>query len=461
MRVGKKGFYDTAFRLCAQCFRRDHTQKGAPVPRPLGFGGQDGLPVWDTVEAVYFLIAGFSAGVVLGFLFPSLWRSFRRRFRNTRRFGVASFENDVKSPVRVLVDPVEDQGEAFLSSSVEVEVLFVRARGLVHVGKVREAVQAYLNILGDERVSKGETNRALFELAQCYELMGLASRAFETALELLGRKPKLRPVFEFTLDLLASMHRFERIDDLLNLWKGEADSRLRLRIAHALCEHAEVLLRAGRLAEAREYGIRAVRWSLMSARARILVWQATSEEVSQRVGANAGQQWIALAVDLEARVRIHLETGVSPAGGADYLRGLLASFSKVDDFLEVFSDYEKEFRSVSRMDSPEKGTSAIVDELLFHVVISEFRGWSSEAAERFLPAVGLISPALLARVAEVSRSLGTSVADLFQKNMRVHKCRACGAAALVFAWRCPHCGERESLVSQAGGLWAGQKSSAL
>jgi hypothetical protein len=204
--------------------------------------------------------------------------------------------------------------------------------------------------------------------------------------------------------------------------------------------------------------VQAVRWSLTSARARILVWQATSEEVSQRVGANAGQQWIALAVDLEARVRIHLETGVSPASGADYLRSLLSLFSKTDDFLDVFRDYEKEFRSVSRMDLFEKGTAAVVDELLFHVVISELRGWSSEAAERFLPAIGLISPSLVSRVAEVSRSLGTGVADLFQKNMRVHKCRACGAAALVFAWRCPHCSERESLVSQAGGFWAVQKS---
>ncbi len=425
------------------------------MPRPLGFGGADGLPVWDTVEAVYFLVAGLSAGLVLGFLFPSIWRSFRRRFRNTRRFGVSSFENDVRSPLRVLADHSDEPSDSSVSASgtgVDVDALFVQARGLVHAGKVRDSVQAYISILGDERVSKRETNRGLFELAQCYELMGLSGRALDMAIELLGRKPKLKPVFEFILDLLATTHRYERIEEILGRWKGDSDARLRVRISHALCEHGEILLRSGRLNEAREYGIRAIRWSLTSARARILVWQATSEDTLQRIGNDVGKQWIALAVDLEARVKIFSDTGISHAAGSEYLRSMLASVSKIDSFLDGFPAVENEFRSVAKMDLAEKGSADIVDELLFHVVISELRGWSSDAADRFLPAVGAISPHLIARIAEVSRVLGPSVAELLQRNTRVHKCKTCGAAALAFAWRCPHCGERESLVSQGVGF---------
>lgn len=45
----------------------------------------DGLPLWDTFETALFLLAGVAMGLVLGFLFPSLWRGFRRRMGQTLR----------------------------------------------------------------------------------------------------------------------------------------------------------------------------------------------------------------------------------------------------------------------------------------------------------------------------------------------------------------------------------------
>ena len=46
----------------------------------------EGMPMWDSFEASFFVGAGLSVGIVLGFLFPSLWRTFRRRFRKISNY---------------------------------------------------------------------------------------------------------------------------------------------------------------------------------------------------------------------------------------------------------------------------------------------------------------------------------------------------------------------------------------
>ncbi|MEY2987720.1 MAG: hypothetical protein RJB13_1241, partial [Pseudomonadota bacterium] len=133
------------------------------MPRPVSDTVAGGLPLWDTYEALFFLLTGAFLGLILGFLFPSLWRSFRRRFRKTDRF----------KPDRLSAGHLYDRPGSFQSdklqslneeddSQVELSVgaLFVAARFAVQESAYREAVALYLQILGSEAVSRVQTNKA-------------------------------------------------------------------------------------------------------------------------------------------------------------------------------------------------------------------------------------------------------------------------------------------------------------
>lgn len=201
------------------------------MPRPAATTGADGLPLWDTFEALFFLIAGLSIGVVLGVMFPSLWRSFRRRFRNPSRFAPhdASLSAYVSHtpPLHILsASESEEDAEVAPSGQVGLAEAFVIARHHLQEGRPRESVRIYLDILGHEQVSTQQTNRALFELSQVYAELGLQSRALDTGLELLHRKPDDGRVFTYLLDLCTRYGILDRVKGLLSIRKGRIDEGL-------------------------------------------------------------------------------------------------------------------------------------------------------------------------------------------------------------------------------------------
>lgn len=50
------------------------------------------LPVWDSFEAIFFVLAGGIIGFVFAYLFPSIWRTIRRRFRSHGRYIVSDIQ---------------------------------------------------------------------------------------------------------------------------------------------------------------------------------------------------------------------------------------------------------------------------------------------------------------------------------------------------------------------------------
>ncbi len=420
------------------------------MPRPLGLTGTEGLPLWDTVEAVYFLVAGFSAGVVIGFLFPSMWRAFRRRFRNIKRFASALPEQTVSSPLKAFEESGDEAERRKTLGDFSIEALFVHARSLVQGNRPRDAVQMYLDILGDERVSKGETNRALFELAQAYSIIGLSGRAFDVGIELLSRKPKHRQVFLFLLGIVSKSQRYVRVLELLPLWKGDADSQLRTRIAHAICEHSESLLRSGQIAAAKDAAALATRWSFVCARARLLLWQTTSEEMLEKVEGDVRRRWIALAADLDSWARIYSEVEFSPMATASHARKLMVALGKNPNSINAFPDIHAEFLVASGMGrAGEKNTRRAVESLVLATLVCEPQGWNSLSADAFLPVAALVVPTVIFRISSVSSSLSEGTIKGLQVGLKAHRCKVCSAMVGEFVWECPQCFELESFFPVA------------
>lgn len=422
------------------------------MPRPPTVTGADELPLWDTFEALFFLVAGLSVGLVLGILFPSLWRTFRRRFRNPEKFAPhdATLTPDIGPPVRILDEssPEEAAESVTLSSASAIPQAFVLARNFFQQGQAREAIRVYLEILGSEQVSKQQTNRALFELSQVYMHIGLQARAFETALELLHRKPEHAGVLNHLLELCMLPQFLDRVRTVVQIYRGNTSDELRTKIAHVLAQWAEHQKSEGKEREALESARQAVRWQMLSSRAKILLWQITSEDLWHKCGTDSLALWNALAADLEARWRIGQETDVSPSAGAKHLGKCLAHLSVANAPNEAFAQIREEFeRNSGRL----KLSPHHQRDFEWIIVLAALEVLSDPHLRQDAALQGIVKilaphvwPGVVPFVV-AAPDPGALWTGVLQTAFLSHKCKNCLSLHSHFRWKCVHCGALESL----------------
>jgi len=414
------------------------------VPRPSSAVGTDGLPLWDTFEAIFFLGAGLSVGLVLGFLFPSLWRSFRRRFRNTSRFlpGEFSLEDSQKTVLNIM-GPEDEDGEIESTTStfnIQLTQAFVIARGQYQEGKLRDAVKTYLEILGNVQVSKTETNRALLELSQCYLQLGLQQRSFDLAFELLNRKPRNEKVFEHLLAIVTKFQLLEKIPGLVEVYKGDLPKLRRLRITHAYCQLGEKLLELSQDNEGLLRAREALRWDISSARARILLWTATSKSFWFSGGSDARNLWIALATDLEARVGMGMESNVSPAAGAQHLAALFAHLSALPEASEVYPTIQAEFEKIIGISTASDRKLRELERIVAYGCMELMRLKPFHSDSSLQSILRLLVPQGWTWLLQNSEQMEASLLGYSS-----HRCGRCDHFYESFTWECTKCGHLEIL----------------
>lgn len=424
------------------------------MPRPASTTGADGLPLWDTFEASFFLLAGLTMGIVLGILFPSAWRTVRRRLRNINRFAP---QDDTLRDVRLaprpgfhsVPDVLQGGGDGpEREANLELAEAFVLARYQLQEHLLREAVKTYLSILAHEQVSKRQTNQALFEISQVYSEMGLQDRAFDTALELFSRKPDEPRVFEYLVDCCIRFARFDRLRSILQINHTKPNAALRMRTSHALCELAERQLRESKPRDALETAREAVSWHVVSGRAKILLWRITGDDLWARAGDDARTIWMALATDLEARWRILRDTGTSPAAGAEHLGSLIAHVSAIPEPLQAYEKIATEFQKVSGRARLDSGELREFESLIWFAIV-ELTGRTDPFSDKRLRDVACaLSDECCRFLASQSNAEGGLTKQRFgilRAAFRLHRCRDCGATSESHEWRCRQCGRLETL----------------
>jgi lipopolysaccharide biosynthesis regulator YciM len=428
-------------------------QRRSGVARQISTISTEGMPMWDTFEASFFLGAGLSVGIVLGILFPSLWRTFRRRFRKSSHYAPDGKKLDHKLTINLKIlsegeEPNSNDLEELISphnyldqnSFVYLPEAFVLARNYFQIGNARESIKIYIDILTHENVSKQETHRALFELSQVYASIGLQVRAFDTSIELFRRMPKNTEVLEHILKVCSSGFFPDKLNIALSIFKGSPDAKLRLNIAHSLCKIGEIqLLEAKKFGNATDLARSALRWERSSGRAMILLWQATSHELWQKVAHDPKMMWTALAADLEALIQIYSNTNVSPAAGAKYLSIIISKISNEREAIESYTIVQNEF---TRTLNKEKITLNIQKYLwasIFHASLL-IQNSPELKNSRFLSDV-------LAILGE-----NQSYFDFILKQDEAarigyssHYCEKCGSFSSSFAWKCLYCNAEETL----------------
>ena len=325
---------------------------------------------------------------------------------------------------------------------------FVLARGAFQEGKPRESVKIYLDILGKEQVSKEQTNRALFELAQVYREIGLHSRALDTASELLHRKPDNAAVFSFLLEVSAKNLAFDKLKTIIELYRGAVSDPLRMRIAHALCSFGERLLQNGKEAAALTEVRAALRWQVLSGRAKILLWRITSEDLWKKSGQNTRSLWSALAADLEARFQIQRETHVSPAAGADHLSKLLAFMSATHAPRSIFFTMQREFLRLSGLEKMNPEQVENFERIVFYAFVELVRDRRFMHDQSLFEVLECLTSGPLLGLAQnlrESSELEKLRFVVLNTAVSAHRCSACGSFHAQFEWVCRTCGALETL----------------
>ncbi|MGY3805415.1 tetratricopeptide repeat protein [Pigmentibacter ruber] len=413
----------------------------------------DGLPMWDTFEASFFLAAGLSVGIVFGILFPSLWRTFRRRFRKISQY--ASSEQKISSDLHPKLKILQESGaltnDEYLSSEVhiiykqlkrliKISEAFVLARNFFQIGNSKEAINIYIEILTNESVSKQETNRALFELSQVYASLGLYLRSFDTAYELFKRNSNNLQVFEHLLYVCTSGHLPDKLLNILNSIQIQSDSKVRLQIAHAICKIAEGQLpEKDKVEKTVDLARTALRWDGQSARAMILLWQATTQDFWTNSSADMKTKWMAFAAVLDALNDIYKISKISPAAVAKYLAEIILKMSQEREVLQSYVIVQNEFKSVLRTDKLEINAQKFLWASIFHATLlleksPEFQ--KSKYLDDVLAILGE-NKGYLASIVQLSEAAKIGYLS--------HSCARCGAFFSSFAWKCLQCNTEETL----------------
>ncbi len=420
------------------------------MPRPVSDTIAGGLPLWDTYEALFFLLTGAFLGLILGFLFPSLWRSFRRRFRKTDRFKPDRLSSGQLIERSGLLQPDKLQNlneEDDNQTEQSIGSLFVAARYAVQESAYREAVALYLQILGSESVSRVQTNKAMFELSQVYALSSLPLKAFETGVELLHRKPAHTDLFRFLLHQLKDNFDEERLEQLVKVYAGPSSADLSREVSHMLASASSKCL-VTRSESARQSAIRfaklAVRWSPTAIEPKIALVQATSLLWSTEKDRPADQLFIGFCVDMTELALMRRQfPQLSPLSVETFLEAWVSELAKFGTELEnSIQKMKAEILAVFKIEKRAQSSSPVYDLSFVWTVFSRLK---KRAASR--NQVNGTFPNPLSWEKQLQELLGWE--NLDDRNCEVHQCSQCGEVQREFSWQCKSCNSWESL-----GVWS-------
>ncbi|KAB8029716.1 tetratricopeptide repeat protein [Fluviispira multicolorata] len=422
------------------------------MPRQIATISTEGMPLWDTFEVSFFLGAGLSVGIVLGILFPSLWRTFRRRFRKSSQYAPNNEKLEQKldvklkiildtlSPVNIPV--IENNFNNIKEKSNEKTNLaldFVIARNSFQIGNARKSIQIYIDILTNENVSKIETNRALFELSQVYSSIGLFMRAFDTAIELFYRKPKQTEILTHILEICSQGYFPDKLNTALSIYKGSPDDQLRISIAHALCKIGEIHFDKKNATQAQEWARTAVGWIRTSGRALILLWQATSQELWQRIENDPKLMWTALATDLDALVHIFKTTKTSPAAAAPFLAKILTQMGNQQGIIENYAIIQNEFLRALKREKFDENIQKSLWASIFHATLLIQESPELKKSKFLCDVIAILVEDHNCFKFIINQSKAAQI------GYTSHQCENCNAFFPSFVWKCTKCATEETL----------------
>ena len=434
------------------------------------------LPLWDTFEVVFFLVAGVFLGVVAGVLFPSLWRTLRRRFRkpesrnyldtssllllNDRviptadlsvtldsspstqilHFNTATHPNrnppcrSLQLSSRLIQDPSQpsDQIESSELVAQDLQQSFFTARYLASENNTREAIRLYANLLSSSTISKHQTNPQIFCLA-------------------------LQSAFQ--------VNQWKSFQQLVNQYSGPRTQELRGFVSKKIVEFWS---RPSNLSS-RQSGDqlsalnRAVQWDDDNLQARVLLWQFTSQSTWD----NSPGDPIVLSglffEDFFAFSSLQHDTNLSPYAVASSTSSRLLRLAEANPSKIQISRAKREFYRSNEKDLAELFESSEQSQLSFERFLeSALASVPPVSAAKGSQALKSLVPNLLQDFPNTRMEfLLESLSNSLSPTLPLHLCHQCKGWFLSHAWTCPGCRGSGTLWLPSQQIFVEQSQSSL
>lgn len=429
------------------------------------FLAPDGFPLWDTFEAFIFFAAGLTTGVVLGFLFPSLWRGFRRRLRPMSRFVATESELDeapLVPPFLVEAPPLMAHtqqpgalGPIPPTERAGLELRLTAARALFQAGRSRDSLNAYLALLRSPQISSTETARLMNELAQVYAELGLYDRALACAKEYHLMRRGSVGAFRQRFELAGRARHDRELLQAVKDFSGRLSSPESLRLAHRLLERSESLLELTREKgnvpapfDALLDGAR----RLAPASQRLRHTQALRSFSDAMLASSqaADRLWVVLFAEISKRINLHLEQNLPLSLAVEPLVEAAALLSVSPQATEGHALAAPQIAALIGVFSP----PMLEDwQNLGDLCLSRFsRQPTFKKDERLHAILRQAFPQSWAKWQEglwKNRTPGTDdfcCTEALQIAMSSHSCATCKAVQMGHLWSCPSCGGLETLT---------------
>ena len=404
------------------------------------YQGGDGLPLWDTFEAGFFFAGGIFIGIVFGFLLPSLWRSLRRRFRNVTKYAPAEgwFTRSIaKKQVQIL----SEEDDLFKRENIQIINKFVLARNFIYENNIRESVQIYLEILSDDKVTKHQTNQALFELAQCYAELKLYDRAVDTSIELLARKNKNELVFQFCLEMTKNLKKRKYILKLLNIYKGSMSNINRKNLCLSILNAAESE-KSSSPTELLQIGKQALIYDISSAKAKFFIWDISSLNLWNSKTLDLKNTENVFFEDLNTYIKIVVDSDISPMAAFDRLFFRFSELKRLA--CKNQDDWYKEIEKISEnfFDHKLRPLSFFILNLLF-IYNAEKNRFIFDNNQIFSSSVNEKKESFY-----FWKKKDFLDSQNLSKLLNTHFCTKCDSIYKEFLWECPYCHEIETFKMQ-------------
>lgn len=424
------------------------------MPDIISVPSQNVLPVWDSFEATFFVLSGMSVGFVFGYLFPSIWRTIRRRFRPHRRYALSDIKWEKNLDFNINLFELES-GEKLYSDYTVIE-LFVIARNFVQKKEFRFAIKMYGDVLTSTRATTGDIYRAMFELAQVYFSLELYTRAFDTAFELLKRKPYDAIILKFVLDILDRYFDENKINQVFRTYKGNLNEQLKRQMSFLACRYTEQYLSTNsNIQKAISMGKFAHKIYADSAYAQVLLWQALSLRTRHKKILDIKSQWIAFGGDLSTFVSICRKYQTSVSSGSSYLCKSFLTLYTEDRDLTQFDNIKNEFNDHLNLHSMNVQQKKIFLHILLEMY---FIGKNTLEEEKHVTYQWFILKIFecdvnISKAFEIFFSFSKENIfvnkilnpDLIPIGLQTHQCKDCKSIFTQFKWSCEVCGSFESL----------------
>jgi len=422
------------------------------MPDTISVPLQNTLPLWDSFEATFFVLSGMSVGFVFGYLFPSIWRTFRRRFQSHRRHIIEDIPWQRKLDLDLKILDIQSD-----LSKYELVELFVIARDMTQRGEFRHAIKVYGQILTSELVTTPFIHRAMFELSQVYFSLGLYIRTFDTAFEVFKRKSNDPVIFQFLLIVLTQHIDEEKLYKTFRVFRGEPSELLRNQMSYLVCHYASLCL-----AQEPE-NLRSINLSRFALKidpefsyARFILWRSLSVRTRKKKSLNIKAKWVAFAADFSSWINLCKETELSTFAGAPYLYKLIAHLLHEDLNLECFNSIKSEFLEILNLPQIlQSSRKTFLDSFLDISIILQIEDRSCEKSQYkiFLEQLFIKNESLKNELFPffLFSKENIFVNDIINPNilkigLQAHHCKSCKAIFVQFQWLCEICGSYEPLT---------------